>query len=310
MATTTTRNVETTTTGRRRMNRQTSDNLWALFFIGPQLFGLLAFSLLPLLGALYISLTNFDIFAKGSFVGLQNYIEQFQSPDLHIALWNSFLYTLIAVPGGLALSLLVAIGLNNIRGKTFYRLLYFMPQVTGSVAVGVIWIYVLNSDFGLLNTYAKSLFGLNLPSWLTDSAWVVPTLAVIGIWQGLGYNMVIFLAGLQNISTSLVEAAQIDGANKWHIFRNVTIPLLSPTTFFLTITSLIGSFQIFDLARVMTNGGPGKASYTMVYHIYHLAFENSTMGASSAAAMILFAIILVITAFQLFAQKRWVHYED
>lgn len=310
MATTTTTSARTAASGGRRMSRQTSDNLWGLFFIAPQLLGLLIFSLFPLIAAMYISFTNFDIFARGSFVGVQNYVEQFQSPELRIALWNTLLYTLIAVPGGMILSLLVAMGLNNIRGKTFYRLLYFMPVVTSSVAVGVVWLYLLDDSFGIINTYVQALFGINLPAWLTDSRFVVPTLAVVGIWWGLGYNMVIFLAGLQNVPTSLVEAAKIDGANKWHIFRNVTVPLLSPTTFFLTITSLIASFQVFDIARVMTNGGPGKASYTMVFHIYDLAFIDYTFGKSAAAAMILFAIILAITVFQLYAQRRWVHYED
>jgi len=292
------------------MKRQTSDNLWALFFIGPQLLGLIVFSLIPLLSAFYLSFTDWDAFNSRTFVGVQNFVGQFTSPDLRIALWNTLVYTLIAVPGGLFLSLLVAMGLNNIRGKTIYRLLFFMPVVTGSVAVGVVWLYLLNDDFGIINTYAQAWFGIDLPSWLTDSGFVMPSLAVIGIWWGLGYNMVIFLAGLQNVPTSLVEAAQIDGANKWHIFRNVTVPLLSPTTFFLTITAIISSFQVFDIANVMTGGGPGKASYTMVFHIYQLAFKDFTFGKSSAAAVILFAIILVVTMFQLYAQKRWVHYED
>ncbi len=309
MAMTSTSNVGTATK-RGRLDRKKSDLLWVLFFIAPQLIGLIVFSLLPLLAAFYLSLTNWDGFGDRSFVGLRNFSEQLRSPELRISLWNTLVYTLIAVPGGLALSLLVAMGLNNIAGKTFYRLLYFMPVVTGSVAVSVVWLYLLNDDFGIINTYVYSWFGVDLPSWLTDSRFVMPALAVIGIWWGLGYNMVIFLAGLQNVPTSLVEAAQIDGANKWSIFRNVTLPLLSPTIFFLTVTSLIGSFQVFDQANVMTGGGPGRASYTMVFHIYTLAFKDFTFGKSSAAAVILFFIILVVTIFQLYAQKRWVHYED
>jgi len=310
MATTTTGNVRTATSGGSRMTRQTSDLLWALLFVGPQLVGLILFSLIPLLTSFYLSLTNWDGFGTRTFTGVQNFIGQFQSPDLHIALWNTLVYTLIAVPGGLFLSLLVAMGVNNVRGKTIYRLMYFLPVVTGSVAVSVVWLYLLNDDFGIINTYAQSWFGLDLPSWLTDDRFVMPAIAVMSIWWGLGYNMVIFLAGLQNVPTSLVEAAQIDGANKWHIFRNVTVPLLSPTTFFLTITAIIGSFQVFDQAFVMTGGGPGKASYTMVFHIYQLGFREFTFGKSASAAVILFAIIMVVTIFQLYAQKRWVHYED
>ena len=310
MAVTTRPEVRPTAAGRRRFDRKTSDLLWALFFIAPQVIGMVVFSLIPLISAFYLSLTNWDGFGNRTFIGVQNFVEQLQSPDLYIALWNTLVYTLIAVPGGLILALLVALGLNNIRGKTLYRLLYFMPVVTSSVAVGVVWIYLLNGDFGIINTYARAWFGLELPNWLVDDRFVIPAIAMIGIWQGLGYSMVIFLAGLQNVPVSLLEAAQIDGANKLQVFRNVTLPLLSPTTFFLTITAIIGSFQVFDLAYVMTGGGPGKASYTMVFHIFKQAFIDFTFGKSSAAAMILFVIILVVTIFQLYAQKRWVHYED
>jgi multiple sugar transport system permease protein len=310
MAVTTRSEVQPTPVRGRQLNRKTSDWLWALLFIGPQAIGLVIFSLIPLLSAFYLSLTNWDGFGNSTFIGLQNYVEQLQSPDLPIALWNTLIYTVIAVPGGLILALLVAMGLNNIRGKTLYRLLYFMPVVTGSVAVSVVWLYLLNGDFGIINTYVKSWFGVELPNWLVDDRYVMPAIALIGIWWGLGYSMVIFLAGLQNVPTSLLEAAQIDGANRWHIFRNVTIPLLSPTTFFLTMTAIISSFQVFDQAYVMTGGGPGKASYTMVFHIFQLAFIDFTFGKSAAAAVILFAIILVVTIFQLYAQRRWVHYED
>ena len=294
----------------RQWNRTTTDNLWALVFIGPQVIGLLAFSALPLAAALYLSLTNWDGFGNQTFVGLNNFVEQLRSPDLHIALWNTFLYTLISVPGGLILALLVAMGFSNIPFKTLYRVMYIMPVVTCSVAVSVVWLYLLNNDFGIINTNVKAWTGVELPNWLVDSHWVMPSIAFMGIWQGLGYSMVIFLAGLANIPASVREAAMIDGANKFQIFRNVTLPLLSPTTFFLTITALIASFQVFDQAFVMTGGGHGKASYTMVFHVYQLAFVDFTFGKSAAAAMILFAIILAITIFQLYAQKRWVHYED
>jgi multiple sugar transport system permease protein len=309
MAATTT-GARTSVTGRRPISRQTSDLLWALLFVGPQVIGLLVFALIPLLSSFYLSLTNWDGFGNQTFIGFQNFVEQFQSPDLGIALWNTLIYTLVSVPGGLIIALLVALGLNNIRFKTGYRLLYFMPVVTSSVAVAVIAIYLFNGDFGIINTYAKAWFNITLPNWLVDERFVMPTIALISIWQGLGYNMVIFLAGLQNVPVSLMEAAQIDGANRWQVFRNVTLPMLSPTTFFLTITAIIGSFQVFDLAYVMTGGGPGQASYTMVMHVYELAFIDFTFGKSSAAAVILFVIIMVITVFQLYAQKRWVHYED
>jgi multiple sugar transport system permease protein len=309
MVATTIGRAQTVPTG-RRWNRDTTDNFWAAVFIGPQVIGLIAFSAIPLGSAMYLSLTNWDGFGNQTFVGLNNFIEQVQSPDLHIALWNTLVFTIIAVPGGLILALLVATALSNIGFKTFYRLLYFMPVVTSSVAVSVIWLYLLNNDFGIINTNVKTWTGIELPNWLVDSHWVMPTIAFMAVWQGLGYSMVIFLAGLANIPVSVKEAAMIDGANKLEVFRHVTLPLLSPTTFFLTITALISSFQVFDPVFVMTDGGPGKASYTMVFHVYKLGFRDFTFGKSASAAMILFAIILCVTIFQLYAQKRWVHYED
>ena len=292
------------------ISRQNSDRLWALLFIAPQLIGLLVFSLGPTLFALYISLTSWDGFGNKTFIGFGNFIEQVQNPEFQIALRNTIFYTVIAVPGGMLLALLIALGLNNVRGKTIYRLFYFMPVVTSSVAVSVIWLYLLNGDFGIINGYLRTTFGLNPPNWLVDDRFVIPAIALVGIWWGLGFNMVIFLAGLQNVPQSLLEAAEIDGANKWQSFLNVTLPILSPTTFFVLILSVIGSFQVFDQAYVMTGGGPGRASYTMVYHIYRSAFEAFTFGKSSAAAVILLGIILLLTVFQFWGQKRWVHYED
>jgi multiple sugar transport system permease protein len=290
-------------------SRRTADNLWALFFIAPQLLGLLVFSLGPLLFAFYISLTAWDGFGNKTFVGLSNFVEQLQDSEFQVALTNTVWYTLISVPGGMLLALLVAVGLHRVRGKTLYRLFYFMPVVTSSVAVSVIWLYLLNGDFGIINNYLRQ-WGLNPPNWLVDDRFVIPAIALVGIWWGLGFNMVIFLAGLQNVPQSFIEAAQIDGANKWQTFWHVTLPILSPTTFFVLILSVIGSFQVFDQAYIMTGGGPGRASYTMVLHVYQTAFVDFTFGKSSAAAMILFAIILALTIVQFQVQRRWVHYED
>jgi multiple sugar transport system permease protein len=222
---------------------------------------------------------------------------------------NTLFYTIIAVPGGLFFALLIALGLNNVRGKTVYRVLYFMPFITGSVAVGVIWSFLLNTDFGLFNSLLRSVFHAKGVGWLTDPRFVIPSIALVGIWQGLGFNMIILLAGLQGIPVSYSEAARMDGANKFQLFWNVTLPMLSPTIFFCTVISILSSFQVFDLTFILTGGGPGKDSYTMVYHIYHLGFETSTFGPASAAAVILFAILLAITAVQFRLQKRWVNYE-
>jgi len=297
------------TQGKLRKKRNT-DALWGYFFIGPQLIGLLLFSLIPLVSVFYLSMASWDGLGPITFVGLQNFIDQITSGDLHIALLNTLYFTLISVPGGLILALLVALALNNVPGKTVYRVLYFMPFITGSVAVGVIWSLLLNGDFGLINSLLKAVFHVKEGvGWLTDTRLVIPSIAAVAIWQGLGFNMVIFLAGLQGIPVSYTEAARIDGANRLQRFFRVTLPMLTPTIFFTTVMSILGSFQVFDLAFILTNGGPGKASYTMVYHIYHLGFENSTFGEGSAAAVILFAILLALTLIQFRLQKRWVNYD-
>lgn len=293
----------------KRRNRGNSDALWGYVFLLPQLVGLLAFSLIPLLSVFYLSMASWDGLGPITFVGLQNFIDQLKSDDLHIALLNTLYYTVIAVPGGLIFALLIALGLNNVRGKTVYRVLYFMPFITGSVAVGVIWSFLLNSDFGLFNSLLRSWFHASGVGWLTTTRYVIPSIALVGIWQGLGFNMIIFLAGLQGIPVSYSEAARMDGANRFQLFWRVTLPMLTPTIFFTTVISILNSFQVFDLTFILTGGGPGKDSYTMVYHIYHLGFETATFGPASAAAVILFVILLVVTAVQFRVQRRWVNYD-
>lgn len=283
--------------------------LWGYFFIAPQLLGLLAFSLIPLLFALVLSFMKWDGFGEQSFIGFANFSSQFHNPDFWKALVNTVYYTILVIPGSILISLLLALALNKVKGKEIYRLIYFMPVVTSSVSIGVIWMWILNGDFGILNQLL-SYIGIEGPKWLTNTKWVMPSIAMLSIWWGLGHNMVIFLAGLQGISQSYYEAAEIDGASKWQKFWHITLPLLSPTTFFITIMAIISSFQVFDQAFVMTNGGPAKASYTLVYHIYDQAFIDFQMGESAAAAMILFAIILVFTLIQFKFSQRWVHYED
>ncbi|MEJ3720644.1 sugar ABC transporter permease [Paenibacillus polymyxa] len=283
--------------------------LWGYLFIGPQFLGLLCFSLLPLLYAFYLSFVNWDGFGVPLFVGLDNFKGQLSDPDFWKALINTVYYMVLVIPVGIVLALLVAIVLNKVKGREIYRLFFFMPVVTSSVSVGVIWMWILNGEFGILNHLLRAI-GITGPMWLTDTHWVIPSIALLSIWLGLGYNMVIFLAGLQGISKSYYEAAEIDGASKFQQLRYITLPLLSPTTFFVTIMMVISSFQVFDQAFVMTNGGPAKASYTLVYHIYDQAFIDFTMGESAAAAMILFVIILIFTLLQFKMQKRWVHYGD
>jgi len=296
-------------TKRNLDRRKRNEALWGYFFILPQMIGLLAFALIPLVIVFYLSVNSWDGLGSIQFVGLQNFIDQIKGDDLHIALLNTLLYTVIVVPGGLILSLLVALGLDKVRGKDVYRVLYFMPVVTGPVAIAVMWAWLLNSDYGLINTLLRNWFHLQGPGWLTDTHAVIPSIAMVSIWSSLGFNMIIFLAGLQGIPITYSEAARIDGANKFQLFWNVTLPLLTPTIFFTSVIAVINSFQGFDLIYVLTGGGPGKDSYTIVYHIYHLAFEVSNFGPASAVAVILFAILLSLTLLQFQFQRRWVNYE-
>ncbi|WP_111324418.1 carbohydrate ABC transporter permease [Thermosporothrix hazakensis] len=294
---------------RNRWRRTLSEAFWGGFFLLPQLIGLVTFSLIPLVIVLWLSLVHWDGLGEVQFVGLQNFIDQLSDPNLRIAFVNTTIYTLITVPGGILLALLVALGLNKVRGKTIYRIIYFMPVVTSSVATGVIWLWLLNSDAGFINVLLRSWFNIEGPAWLIDAHWVIPSISIVSIWSSLGSNMVIFLAGLQNIPSTYIEAARIDGANRFQLFWKVTLPLLSPTLFFITVLSIISSFQVFDQTFVMTQGGPDKASYTIVYHIYNLSFRQFTFGPASASAMILFAVLLVLTLIQFAFQKRWVNYD-
>ena len=289
--------------------RQRSDAIWGLFFITPQLFGLLVFSLFPVAYAFVLSALKWDGLGAREFIGLANFSSQLTDTRFQEALIHTLIYTLIAVPGSVVFSLLLALAVNRVRGKSIYRTIFFLPTITSSVAVSMVWLWMLNGDFGLINLYLREQFSLDPPNWLVNTTWVIPAVAMVAIWAGLGFNMVIFLAGLQGIPTTYLEAAQIDGASKWRQFWNIILPLLSPTTFFVTIISIIASFQVFDFVYVMTGGGPGNASSTMVFHIYDLAFVRFTFGLSAAASVILFAIIMGVTLVQFWGQRRWVHYD-
>lgn len=291
--------------GRMKKNKM----LWGYIFLAPQLIGLIAFALIPLVFSIVLSFMNWDGFGTKTFNGVGNFISQFQSPVFWKSLKNTSIYTVLYIPISITISLLLAFALNKVKGKELYRIFYFMPVVTSSVSIGVIWMWILNGDIGILNQLLEAV-GIAGPQWLTDTNLVMVSIVILSVWWQVGFNMIIFLAGLQGISRSYYEAAEIDGATSFKKFRHITLPLLSPTTFFVSIMAVISSFQVFDQAFVMTMGGPAKSSYTIVYHIYEMAFVNFKMGESSAAAMMLFVIILFFTLIQFKVSKRWVHYEE
>jgi multiple sugar transport system permease protein len=292
---------------RARRSRRLRESAWGFLFIGPQLLGMIAFVLGPMVFALGLSMTTWNGFGERHFVGLQNFVQQLHDRTFWTVLKNTVYYTILLVPGELICALVVALALNKVRGKLVYRLFYFMPVVTSSVAVSVVWTWLLNGQFGPINGFLRQWLGINPPDWLVNPHTVIPAIVAVSIWRGMGFTMVIFLAGLKGIPTTYLEAAEIDGATPFQRFRHITLPLLSPTVLFLSIVSFIGSFQVFDIVYVLTAGTPSDASQTLVYDIYSLAFVKFQFGAASAVAVMLFVILLVLTLLQMAAQRRWVH---
>lgn len=297
---------------RRRLSRlQRHERAAAWLFLLPSLVVFSVFVALPVLAALGISFTSWDLFTTPRFVGLQNYGALLGGDALFgQVLRNTALYVLGTVPLQMVIALGVALVLNRrVPGQAFFRVAYFLPVVSSTVAVALVWSWLFNGNYGLLNALLVAVGVDDPPRWLSSSAWALPALMIVSVWQSVGYSMVLFLAGLQNIPPELYEAGAIDGAVGWARLRYLTLPLLSPTTFFVMTVSLIGSFQVFELAFVMTNGGPSNATNTLVYYIYQNAFLFYRMGYATAAAWILFVIVFSVTLLQYRAQRLWVHYE-
>lgn len=284
--------------------------LEAYILILPTVIGLILFTAGPILASLYFSFTNWNLLSPPKWRGFDNYIELFtKDPLFWVTIKNTAYYVLGTVPTGAVLALLLAIALNQkIKGLAIFRTIYFIPVVSSVVAISVLWSWLYQADFGLINQLLRSL-GFKGVGWLSSPTWAMPAVIIMSIWHGLGYNIVIFIAGLQSIPQDYYEAARIDGATAWQNFWHITIPLVSPVTFFVIILSLISSFQVFEQAYVMTQGGPVNATKTIVYYLYQTGFMNFHMGYASALAYVLFMVIVVLTLFQFSLQKRWVHYE-
>jgi multiple sugar transport system permease protein len=286
-------------------------DLEGYLFLAPDLVGTLVFAVGPVLAALTLGLFAWDILTPPHFVGLDNYRQLLvDDPVFRQVLLNTSAYVLGTVPVRTVLALLLAIALNQqLHGVGFFRAAFFLPTITSAVAAATVWRWIYEPNFGLLNSLLYAIGVQHPPAWLSSPAWAMPALILLGIWQGLGFQMVIFLAGLQGIPSHLYEAAAIDGAGWWARFRHITLPLISPTTFFVLIVSVIGSYQVFDQAVVLTEGGPGYATTTLVYYIYTYAFQFFKMGYAAAIAWILFAIVFLLTVTQFRVQARWVHYD-
>jgi ABC-type sugar transport system permease subunit len=285
----------------RNLRRQ---QVWAGYvFLLPALLGLLIFAFIPFVLSVYYSFTDYNVLSAPVWKGLGNYIALFNSKIFWTALVNTAYYTVVTVPIKMALGLLLALLLNErIRGLALFRALIYSPVVTAMVAVSIIWLFIYNPSSGLLNTVLKAV-GLPAQLWLLSPTQAMPSLMIMGVWKWVGSTMIIYLAALQGIPDSYYEAASIDGASRWQSFWRITLPLLRPAHIFNLVTMTISSFQVFEQIYVMTEGGPGFATTTLVYEIYSEAFQKFHMGYASAMAVVLFIIILALTLLNFRTQR-------
>lgn len=286
------------------------DGIWPWIFLVPILVPLAIFFIWPLLRTFYYSFTTWGFFGDVSWTGIDNYVRLFSDPDFALALGNTAIYTAIVmlnVP--IAVYLAALINRPGLRFKGLYRTLYFLPVVTMPVAVAIVWRMLYSGDFGLINAFL-GLFGIPGPYWLSTPGLSLVAVAIVGIWLSLGFNIIVFSAGLSSIPPDLYEAASIDGASPGRQFRSITLPLLTPTIFFISVLTLIGGFQVFDLIFVMLGTGPNAArSQTLVYFFYNEGFLQNDKGYATAIGVVIIVMIAILTAIQFRLQKKWVHYE-
>ena len=284
------------------------ENVWFFVFISPWIIGFLIFTAGPMLASIALSFMRWELLLPPEFVGMSNWTHMFQDPLFWQALKVTTIFTIFNVPVTLTGAFLLAMLMNSrVRGITVFRTVYYLPSLVSGVAVAMLWTWLLNPKFGLIN-WGLSLIGIQGPAWIYSTTWVLPSFILMNLW-GVGATMVIYLAGLQGIPTSLYEAAEIDGAGWWRKLRNITIPMVSPVIFFNLIIGMINSFQVFTQAYVMTAGGPGNASLFYVLYLYRNAFQYLQMGYASALAWILFVIIAFFTYLVFRTSRDRVFYE-
>ncbi|MCM3164168.1 sugar ABC transporter permease [Metabacillus litoralis] len=270
----------------------------AYLFIAAPVIGFLVFILVPALYSIYGSFTNWNGLGQMNFIGLQNYIDLISDESFHKSMYNT-LFLMLGIPIGIILALLLALGLNRaIFGTQFFRVVYYIPVISSIAAVAILWQWAYNGDYGLVNQFLEKL-GIDGPSWLMDKDTVKPALIIMTIWKGLGYSMLLYLAALQSVPKTYYEAATLDGANAFQVFKNITLPMVKPVTFFIVVTNIIAGAQIFVEIQVMTpTGGPEFSSATVVFYIWQKAFGNFEMGYGSAMAVVLGLFIFIVTFIQ------------
>jgi len=277
-------------------------------FISPWILGFTIFMAGPIISSLILSLTNYSIISKPQFIGLDNYKALFQDRLFIKSLSNTSFYAALFIPFAIVASFTLAMMLNqDVQGLAFYRTIYYLPTVVPIVASAILWLWLFNPQWGLINMGLR-IIGIKGPGWLVSEQWAKPAIVLMSIW-GVGTWIIIYLAGLQGVPKQFYEAAEIDGASKLQRFMYITIPMMTPTIFFTLIIGLIGAFQVFTQAYIMTNGGPVNATLFYALYMYRNAFNYLKMGYASAMAWILFIIILLLTLLQFKLAGRWVHYE-
>lgn len=271
---------------------------WPALFLFPAMVGFSVFTLYPAIASLGLSFTSWDLNKSPEWVGLDNYIRMISDPTALKVFWNTIYFTAVTVPLLIVIPLLLAIALNqSIPGIRFFRAAYFLPVISSMVAMSMVWQWMYNADFGLINWFLE-LFGINGPKWMTDRHWAMPAIMITSVWKSIGFNMMLFLAGLQGISTSWYEAAEIDGASSLQKLWYITLPSLRPTMLFVTVITIINSLQVFDQVMVMTGGGPNRSSSVLVHYIYQNGFQFYRMGYASALGWALTIFVLLVTLIQ------------
>ena len=287
------------------------DNLWGYAFIMPMLVGFLIITVAPVIATFVYSVTAKNMMSRTTnFVALKNYIELFQDKTFRSTLWQTLEFTLLLIPSNLILTLgLAALLKDKFRGCGFFRTAVFTPVVTSVVVWGVLWRYIFQTDNGLINSTLQ-IFGITGPQWLMNVKLAIPISVFVTLVKGLGMNMVIFIGAMLDVPPEYYEAADLDGATKWQQFWKITIPNIAPSIFLVLIMTTIGSLKVFGQVKNLTNGGPGTASYVMVFYIYEMAFRSYKFGYASAISVVLFLMIVGLTILQWNTRKRWIHYED
>ncbi len=292
------------------MTKQKVKNMaMAYLFLLPNLVGFLIFTLIPIVCSMGLSFMEWDSANPMVFVGFENFKRLWTDDTFKISLWNTVYYSIFTVPLTMAAALGLAIILNQkMKGINIFRTIFFFPHVASLVAIAVVWNLLFHPTLGPVNNILRFLGIANPPGWTSSVDWAMPVIIIVSIWKSMGYYMILYLSGLQAIPRELYEAAKVDGANSFQRFKSITLPMLTPTTFFVSIMLTIACFKVFDLVSVMTNGGPGRATNVLVFNIYNTAFINYEFGYASAISMILFIIVLAITIVQFRAEKKWVSY--